>query len=1297
LIPCCVSDDSPMINGTTYECAHPTCAGEGETYSVTTPCCDGYVESEIVLTTGDFAKICVTAPTLGVDALESAAPLFYRSQGCESIVVEAERLMLSGDFEVRNELHGYAFGGYIEYDGESSGAKFDVRGVYEYGSIEFRFRSTASTVMHLLVNGVPYDVMFHATSGDDWDTVSVAVAFDSDITLLNRVLLEQAGDVVSPMIDRIQIKGACAPEEEFQGVFNRKCDGGTYTCSSPSEAEAVCNAEGMTLCSQSQIVSAGPTFCAYMWTSSSSTHGYYVGFGTNGCGTRGALQKTSVSYNGARMFDAACCQVEVTQYHYVGPGYCRSNDCQDGDCQVQGYYKQSNFEYTADFDSLPDVRRQKSVREPNMFVSSDAECKAQCDSDDSCVGYSIADEDYEFPGRCIVHVTDTSNMPAVDWRPLERDSTDIVFSSRDDGVHCYSKIVVCPDTCNGETIWFDCDGDGIADPTCYDNGFSVQLSSSACKVSTSCSVSIDNSYFDSVDSMCLTPYGESDLENNINAYCMGVEYTPERIDPKACDASETFLVKLALANTMFKECDSLCLYDVYEPDAKAYVWIEDLDCWDSLWNNDAATQDCFQNNDDEFEFAIQRVEQFCSGEFECMNKECDTSTLVEDIDYAVVPDVDCVSCAAVCENYLGFECTSFECDVTVQSGQCTLYKDEVCTEENSTPSLSTIALCLFKPYFPEIETVSYGEIKINFQPSYVDAPDGYYVDSGEKFKLHDNGYSYGWRKDVQGNVRDRNGLGTVDSTLMINDGEWMIALPEGKYNVEVGYSDPANDVQTTHCSVGAVTISVGTVAAGETASTHINVEIESDLLYVSGFAGSGCDSFSYIIVRSGWVETGYELGIPDSNKCYGSQSKIESYAECAAAAQSFGMHIANAAINNQNWPTGCSELSNEAYFNEHSTGGTMGTPICKRTHTLMIRQTITSEVWTRDALEVNSDDPDNDNYAILNQLEQFRSSDGKFYFKLTWPNANEDVTMEWSQTSNPLVEDVVGYEPIDVPYTGRGWGGLEPSSQALMDGSVLGSFKSNWFYAVGAYNNWPTGSDKLPGYAKADNDNSYAQTQVELYVQKKQGVVAQCPDGYSQVGTLSENNDIVGTGLGQSQQNSITDCKDRCDQNANCVAFMYGGANEEEASTLCELSRTVTPNNDWGTNFRFCKKTGCSQSFVLGMNVYAHMSGLYTETSTKFNDRPVYEHESGNHWILARETSSLDLQWVLNFGGIDNEWTVSDYANSRNEDYPWLASWPDGETFTLGTNCDGSNDAGRRQMEMKEFSTLKNRLINLQN
>jgi len=694
--------------------------------------------------------------------------------------------------------------------------------------------------------------------------------------------------------------------------------------------------------------------------------------------------------------------------------------------------------------------------------------------------------------------------------------------------------------------------DGIADPTCYDNGFSVQLSSSACKVSTTCSVTSNN--FESADSMCLTPYGESDLENNINAYCMGIEYTPERLDPEACDASETFLVKLALANTMFKECDSLCLYDVYSPDSKAYVWIEEENCWDSLWNNDAATQDCFQNNDDEFEFAIQRVEQFCSGNYECMNKGCDTSTLVEGTDYIVYSELDCVSCAAVCENYLGFECTSFECDVTVQSGQCTLYRDEVCTEETSTPSSSTIALCLFKPYFPEIEVVSYGEIKINFQPSYVDAPEGYYADSGEEFKLHDNGYHYGWEKDVQGSVRDRNGLGTVESTLVINNGVWMMALPDGKYNVEVGFSDPANDVDTTRCQVGAVKISVGTVAAGETSSTHINVEIENDVLYVSGFAGSGCDSFSYIIVRSGWVESGYEYGVPDSNKCHGYQRKLESHDECAAAAQAFGMFIEGGTLSNPNWPKGCFEMYGEVFFNADATGGAMAdrTPICERTHTLMIRQTITSGVWTQDAWEVNSDDPDNDNYAILNQLEQFRSNDGKFYFKLNWPDSVEDVTMEWSQTSNPLLEDVVGYEPIDVPYTGRGWGGLEPSTKGLMDGSVIGTYKGNWFWAVGAYDTVGA-NNRLPAYAKSNNDYDYWQDRVELYVQKRQD--ASCYEEYA-------TSYLSGYPASATKCNpgscSLGEAKSYCDILSDCggVTLDKNGLYTVRAGTLLHTSGT---------------------------------------------------------------------------------------------------------------------------------------------
>merc|ERR1719495_2322229 len=119
----------------------------------------------------------------------------------------------------------------------------------------------------------------------------------------------------------------------------------------------------MTLCSESQLISNGPSACAFMWTSSSDTFGMYIGLGTPGCGSYGRISKTSKSYGGVGQFNAACCEIDIpTQYHYVGPGYCRSDDCANGDCQVKGYYKQADFEYTSDYDSLPEILRQRSIR-----------------------------------------------------------------------------------------------------------------------------------------------------------------------------------------------------------------------------------------------------------------------------------------------------------------------------------------------------------------------------------------------------------------------------------------------------------------------------------------------------------------------------------------------------------------------------------------------------------------------------------------------------------------------------------------------------------------------------------------------------------------------------------------------------------------------------------------------------------------------------------------------------------------------------------------------------------------------
>eukprot|EP00493_Phyllostaurus_siculus_P025506 UN25850 len=140
---------------------------------------------------------------------------------------------------------------------------------------------------------------------------------------------------------------------------------------------------------------------------------------------------------------------------------------------------------------------------------------------------------------------------------------------------------------------------------------------------------------------------------------------------------------------------------------------------------------------------------------------------------------------------------------------------------------------------------------------------------------------------------------------------------------------------------------------------------------------------------------------------------------------------------------------------------------------LVFRQTL-PYLYAQDELRLNAEDPSSDNYAILDELERFRREDGRFYFRMVWPG--DDTVYEWSQTSNPVSESAEGYEAINVPFTGRYWGGLEPSTSALMDGSVN---HGNWFYAVGSHRLWNGG---IPSYAKSDSDTGYPQQAVELYV-----------------------------------------------------------------------------------------------------------------------------------------------------------------------------------------------------------------------
>lgn len=82
-----------------------------------------------------------------------------------------------------------------------------------------------------------------------------------------------------------------------------------------------------------------------------------------------------------------------------------------------------------------------------------------------------------------------------------------------------------------------------------------------------------------------------------------------------------------------------------------------------------------------------------------------------------------------------------------------------------------------------------------------------------------------------------------------------------------------------------------------------------------------------------------------------------------------------------------------------------------------------------------------------------------------------------------------------------------------------------------------------------------------------------CPTGFVAVGTLSTGNDIIGPGLGQTFENTIEDCEALCDENENCVAFMYGGHTVQHPTMdMCELAATVTPNGDHWDNFLFCAR-----------------------------------------------------------------------------------------------------------------------------
>jgi hypothetical protein len=685
---------------------------------------------------------------------------------------------------------------------------------------------------------------------------------------------------------------------------------------------------------------------------------------------------------------------------------------------------------------------------------------------------------------------------------------------------------------------------------------------------------------------------------------------------------------------MFKECDDICLYDVYDPEDKAFTWDDSQQCWQTISNVDDSG--CFNNQ--VLLFATTRKRNFCEGTFECSAESHDRSLYQENTDFVVLDLTwdECGTCLTQCRtgNGFNFECGAVECRLN----ECIVYRKDIYT--SAVPSTDSL-VCSFEPYFPELDDLDYDEIQINFQPSYVEVPNGYLADSGDIFGLRTGGYRYGWDCPTNGGARDRSGLGTVDSTIIMptngygtecsNNG-WKIVLPNGKYNVELGFSDTENGIDTSGCMLEGITADVGYLQPGEKDSVLINIIVVNRLVTFSGTYMDGCDSISYITIKSGW-DLGFELGVENGNECeagslsildeqeciaaaeamelsflstYDVQSNpkgchllpgtgvyfnsndvgmahwgftpicknigydygvengnacndggvpVFSQEECLDAARAFGLDFENSENTPFN-PKGCHWLPGVGFtFNSHDTGSTHWgyTPICRTIsdategfekqddspcrldgsftltsegcvqgeslqvcadrcrndptcmsfdistqcctftmesnnaanngnaqcynkafeETLIFRQVL-PELFTSGELRANSNDPSASKYAILDELESYRSDDGRFYFRLTWPD--EDVSYQWIQLSNPTSEGISGYQALSVPYTGNFWGGLEPGNGccALIDGSVN---HGNWFYAVGSFHQWNNGipSNSQVGPVQA----------VELYVTKK--------------------------------------------------------------------------------------------------------------------------------------------------------------------------------------------------------------------
>ena len=118
-------------------------------------------------------------------------------------------------------------------------------------------------------------------------------------------------------------------------------------------------------------------------------------------------------------------------------------------------------------------------------------------------------------------------------------------------------------------------------------------------------------------------------------------------------------------------------------------------------------------------------------------------------------------------------------------------------------------------------------------------------------------------------------------------------------------------------------------------------------------------------------------------------------------------------------------------------------------------------------------------FSRLDELEEFKTEDGKFHLKIVYPELGG--SNEWIQTSNPVTESTIeGYQSVTLDYELNGlnepWGGLglHTGDHGLITDTPT---RTNWYMCIGCQHSWG-GSETIPG----PNSGTKAVTRVELYI-----------------------------------------------------------------------------------------------------------------------------------------------------------------------------------------------------------------------